>query len=76
MDSRHTIDALLRTTMELGATDLHLCAGSRPLVRVSSKLTPLEGTEKLLPDDINLMIGEYLDENSRIKLFKDKIWGT
>ncbi|HPJ20829.1 MAG TPA: type IV pilus twitching motility protein PilT [Clostridia bacterium] len=73
MEGRNTIDNLLRTTMELGATDLHLCAGSKPLVRVNSRLTPVAGTEKLRPDDINLMIGEYLDEESRIKLFTNKV---
>jgi len=73
MDSKHTIDALLRTTMELGATDLHLCAGTRPLVRISSRLIPLDKTQKLTPDDINLIISEYLDEQSRIKLFQNKV---
>lgn len=73
MNGKNTIDSLLRKTMELGATDLHLCAGSKPLVRVNSRLTPVGGTSRLSPDDINLIIGEYLDEESRIKLFTNKV---
>lgn len=73
MDVKHTIETLLRTTMELGATDLHLCAGSQPLVRISSRLTPIEGTDRLKPDDINLMINDYLNEENRIKLYTKKV---
>ncbi len=51
-----SINDLLKYTMEYGATDLHLCAGSRPLVRINSKLTPIEGTEKLKPADINKIV--------------------
>ena len=37
-----TIDDLLRTTVEMGASDLHIKVGSPPLVRVRGELTPLE----------------------------------
>jgi len=37
-----TIDDLLRTTVAMGASDLHIKVGSPPLVRVRGELTPLE----------------------------------
>lgn len=68
-----SINSLLKRTMECGATDLHLCTGSKPLVRINSRLMPLDGTKKMESDDINLMINEYLDEESRIQLFQKKV---
>lgn len=67
-----SINDLLKKTMEYGATDLHLCAGSKPLVRINSKLTPIEDTEKLKPGDINKIIDHYLDESRRSKLVENK----
>ena len=37
-----TIDDLLRTTVAMGGSDLHIKVGSPPLVRVRGELTPLE----------------------------------
>ncbi len=37
-----TIDDLLRTTVTLGGSDLHIKVGSPPLVRVRGELTPLD----------------------------------
>lgn len=37
-----TIDELLRTTVDMGGSDLHIKVGSPPLVRVRGELTPLE----------------------------------
>src|SRR5688572_23461196 len=41
------IDDLLRTTMSFGASDLHLRAGSIPVIRVNGELKPLAGTQTL-----------------------------
>lgn len=68
-----SINDLLKKTMEYGATDLHLCAGSKPLVRINSKLTPIEGTEKLKPADINKIIDHYLNESRRSELVENKV---
>lgn len=67
------MDFLLEKTMEVGATDLHLCVGSRPLVRVNSKLRPIEGTDMIKPDDIEAIVRLYLDDDkiSRLKVNKN-----
>ncbi len=41
------IDDLLRMTMSFGASDLHLRAGSIPVIRINGELKPLAGVQKL-----------------------------
>ncbi len=54
------MDYLLEETMRHKGTDLHLCAGSRPLMRVNSRLVEVEGTDRLTPDAIVSFVEEYL----------------
>lgn len=68
-----SINDLLEQTMAHGATDLHLCAGSKPLIRINSKLTPVEGTEHLEPEDINKIIYQHLDEKRMEQLTENKV---
>ena len=44
------LDATLRETMRLGASDLHLKAGVAPRVRVDGELRPLPGLDALTPE--------------------------
>ncbi|MGH9947005.1 MAG: type IV pilus twitching motility protein PilT [Pyrinomonadaceae bacterium] len=41
------IDDLLRMTISFGASDLHLRAGSTPVIRINGELKPLDGVQKL-----------------------------
>ncbi|MFO7612268.1 MAG: type IV pilus twitching motility protein PilT [Clostridia bacterium] len=68
-----SINSLLKKTMECGATDLHLCVGTKPLIRVNSRLIPVEGTKRLEPDDIMQIIGEHLDEAKKRQLADNKV---
>jgi len=45
------IDDLLRMAMSFGASDLHLRAGSTPVIRVNGELRPLNGVPKLNQDE-------------------------
>ena len=45
------IDDLLRMAMSFGASDLHLRAGSFPVIRVSGELRPLSGVARLTQDE-------------------------
>ncbi len=45
------IDDLLRMAMSFGASDLHLRAGSNPVIRVTGELKPLSGVSKLSQDE-------------------------
>ncbi len=45
------IDDLLRMAMSFGSSDLHLRAGSTPVIRVNGELRPLSGISKLSQDE-------------------------
>jgi twitching motility protein PilT len=45
------INDLLNTAVEHGASDLHLKAGSLPMMRVAGVLVPVPGVKRLTPDD-------------------------
>ncbi|MBV9215500.1 MAG: type IV pilus twitching motility protein PilT [Acidobacteria bacterium] len=45
------IDDLLRMAMSFGASDLHLRAGSFPVIRVTGELKPLTGVSRLTQDE-------------------------
>lgn len=66
------MDALLLETMKLKATDLHLCVGSRPLMRVNSRLQPVEGTTMIKPELMKMIAGLYLDDEKMNQLQENK----
>ncbi|MEP7212486.1 MAG: type IV pilus twitching motility protein PilT [Acidobacteriota bacterium] len=45
------IDDLLRMAISFGASDLHLRAGSAPVIRVNGELRPLSGVSKMNQDE-------------------------
>src|SRR5436190_4765558 len=56
----YSIDDLLRQMAEREASDLHLTAGSEPVVRVRGRLERLEGTEKLTPEVVRDLVYRIL----------------
>jgi twitching motility protein PilT len=55
-----SIDALLERMVALGASDLHITVGSRPVVRVNGTLQPLEGTEPFAPTETHQLLYRIL----------------
>jgi twitching motility protein PilT len=55
---------LLIQTKERGASDLHLSAGARPMMRLHGELTPID-TEILSRDLVHRMIYEILNDDQR-----------
>jgi twitching motility protein PilT len=45
------IDDLLQMAMSFGASDLHLRAGSYPVIRVSGELRPISGVNRLMQEE-------------------------
>ena len=45
------IDDLLQMAMSFGASDLHLRAGSYPVIRISGELRPVSGANRLLQEE-------------------------
>lgn len=66
------MDLLLAKTMEKKGTDLHLCAGTKPLMRVNSELIEVEGSEKILPDQISGFVHAYLTKFQLQELQREK----
>ncbi|MDR2648612.1 MAG: PilT/PilU family type 4a pilus ATPase [Clostridiales bacterium] len=65
--------ALLQTAKSANASDLHICTGSLPLIRVSGKLKEISDTEKLMPGVINTLISGLIDDRKKEKLREDRV---
>ncbi len=56
------IISLAKQTVDIGASDLHLSVGIPPVVRIDGKLVKLDEYQRLMPDDIEKIVFEFLDE--------------
>jgi twitching motility protein PilT len=56
----HSIDDLLAVMVERDASDLHLTAGSPPVIRINGRLERLAEREKLTPEETRTMIYRIL----------------
>ncbi|HXE72275.1 MAG TPA: type IV pilus twitching motility protein PilT [Candidatus Nitrosotenuis sp.] len=68
---RYTMDDLLKTTVERGASDLHLTVGLPPVLRISGKLVPTE-FPRLTPEDTKRLIYAILNDKQKEKF--EKTW--
>jgi twitching motility protein PilT len=62
-----TLDNLLRTMTDRGASDLHLKPTRPPLIRVTGRLHEIED-DPVKPEDIRAMLEQILKPNMRAKL--------
>src|ERR687892_1616953 len=65
------INELLEHVLERGASDLHITAGSHPVVRVHGSLVRLDQYPRLMPDQIRRMIYGILAQKQRERLEAD-----
>src|SRR2546426_5459250 len=65
----HSIDELLTLMKEADASDLHLTAGSEPMIRVRGQLERLSGFGKLTPDTTRDLLYRILSTEQQ-KLFE------
>jgi twitching motility protein PilT len=56
------LDSALRSTVELGGSDLHAKVGSPPMARVHGELRPLEGQEVLTSEDTEAALDTILKD--------------
>jgi len=54
------VNDLLATAVERGASDLHLKAGSLPMLRLRGELMPAPGDHRLDPDDMKAIVAAVL----------------
>jgi twitching motility protein PilT len=62
------IDELLAEMLDMGASDLHLTAGSPPQVRVDGSLRKLDGFGRLMPPELRTMVYSILTSQQREQL--------
>jgi len=67
------LEQLLRHAHDVKATDLHICAGSKPLVRKNGKLHEVESAEMTLPPVINAIIDGLLDDRKKKRLYENRV---
>jgi twitching motility protein PilT len=67
-----TIDELLKKTVELGGSDLHIKAGGPPLVRVHGSLMPMMGAQTLSPASAKELSYALLTAEQRARFEKDR----
>ncbi len=61
----------MRKAVAAGATDIHVCVGSCPVMRVNSKLVPVPDTQKITPEMMKDIVGDYIDEK-KLALLEEK----
>jgi hypothetical protein len=68
---RYTMDDLLRTTVERGASDLHLTVGLPPVLRINGSLVATEFA-RLSPDESKRLVYSVLNDKQKEKF--EKSW--
>jgi twitching motility protein PilT len=63
------INELLKKTVELNASDLHIKAGSHPIIRIDGGLREMQDEQRLSPDDTR-NIAEFVLNETRWKEFQ------
>ena len=58
-----SIRELLIKTIEESASDLHICAGIPPMVRVNGNIDPLEGYKRLTPEETQELVYSVMNED-------------
>lgn len=66
------MDKILDTAIERDASDVHLIAGNKPILRISRELVSIEEMDVLTPEDMNQMY-DYL---VRGNVDKDEVFNT
>ncbi|MCL5772760.1 MAG: type IV pilus twitching motility protein PilT [Firmicutes bacterium] len=66
-----TIEDLLHQMIEKGASDLHMKAGSAPMLRIDGELTPA-GYEVLSPDQVRKMVESILTDQQKADFVAEK----
>lgn len=72
LDVGEYMNNLLKIVLDNNATDLHLCAGSFPAMRISSKLVTIDNQERLEPMLLKKIAHHYLDDSKFEQLMQYK----
>lgn len=72
MDKENSyLEELLRFSNYKNSTDLHVCPGSRPLIRINGKLEEIEDREVVTPSHVNQIL-EYLLNERKLEVLNNE----
>ena len=71
-DQQRKISELLEEVLKNDATDLHLCVGRPPILRIDGKLVPIEGSSPLSPDAVKEISLSLLNQDQQDKFLAQK----
>lgn len=63
--STEAIDRLLQRMVEMKASDLHLCVGAPPMLRLDGDMVPLSGEDRLSPESIQSILWPMVPARNR-----------
>ncbi|MCR5279771.1 MAG: type IV pilus twitching motility protein PilT [Lachnospiraceae bacterium] len=66
-----TIEEILRSAKESGASDVHLTVGIPPKMRVNGDLITMENFQRMLPPDTEAVLSEVLNDKQR-QIFEER----
>lgn len=66
-----SIDEIARQAVEKGASDIHITAGTPPMIRLSGSLVPLQGYPVMTPKDTQQFIYSFMNEKQK-KTFEER----
>jgi twitching motility protein PilT len=64
------LEAALRRVIETSGSDLHLKVPSPPLIRVHGRLTPIEGADRLAPQDTEDVLNFMVKDQKKLEEFE------
>lgn len=64
------LEAALRRVIETGGSDLHLKVPSPPLIRIHGRLTPIEGADRLMPQDTDEVLRTMVTDERKLEEFE------
>jgi len=71
LDAKAQMQNLLLHMMDVAASDLHLCVGMPPIVRIDGELFPVEGVTALSAEDLKSMVYSMINDYQR-RLFDER----
>jgi twitching motility protein PilT len=66
------IEVYLNELMERRATDLHIAAGSHPMIRIDGSLQPIKGSEPLTPEQTTMIIDRLVGPHDLDRFNQDR----
>jgi len=68
----YTINDLLDKVIGQKASDLHILFNVPPMMKISDKLVPIEGTSKLMAEEVETLIYALINDTQKTILLKEK----